>query len=123
MAMEDYFIECHKLETRTVSDGLGGYETVEIIGIGFMGLPVKKGETEQLVGALRGSEQVQYNFHCPVNVPLKKDDKISYEEYGVTRYLRLSSDVIKNTDKSMQTSWKSYNAESYIPTTILESGY
>lgn len=120
MAMQDYFIQCYKLETRTVADGLGGFETAEIIGIGFMGLPVKKGETEQLVGALRGSEQVQYNFHCPANVPLKKDDKIAYDEYGVRKYIRLSSDVIKNTDESMQTDWKSYNAESYIPPKLIE---
>ena len=119
MAMTDYFITCHKIERETASDGLGGYETVEKVGIEFMGLPVKKSETEQLVGALRGNEEVQYNFHCYANMPLKKDDVIMYEEYGVNKFLRLSSDVIKNTDLSFQTDWKSYNAESYVPNKIV----
>lgn len=119
MAMTDYFITCHKIEKEMASDGLGGYETVEKVGIEFQGLPVKKGETEQLVGALRGNEEVQYNFHCPYNIPLKKDDIIMYEEYGMSKFLRLSSDVIKNTDESLQTDWKSYNAESYIPSKLI----
>lgn len=119
MAMTDYFITCHKIEQETASDGLGGYEIVEKIGIEFQGLPVKKGETEQIVGALRGSEETQYNFHCYANMPLKKDDVIMYEEYGERRFLRLSSEVIKNTDESLQTDWKSYNAESYIPNKII----
>ena len=120
--MEDYFITCYKLETKTISDGLGGYETAENVGIDFQGLPVKKGEAEQLIGALRGNEQVQYNFHCGTEIPLKKDDKIMYVEKGEKRYIRLSSEAIINTDESTQTGWKSYNAESYTPTTILESG-
>ena len=101
MAMQDYFIPCYKLETKTVSDGLGGYETVEYIGIAFKGLPVKKGDTEQLVGALRGSAGTQFNFHCPSNVPLKKDDKIMYEEDGKNQYIRLSSEphIIEYADR------------------------
>ena len=72
MAMQDYFYTCHKLETKTVADGLGGYETVEYIGIEFMGLAVRRGVTEQLVGALRGNEEIQYTFHAPANVPLER---------------------------------------------------
>lgn len=120
MAMQDYFYPCHKLETKTVSDGLGGFETVEYVGIEFMGLAVQKGSNEQLIGALRGNEEVQYTFHCPVNIPLKKDDKVSYVEHGVTKYLRLSSEAVINTEQSAQTDWKSYNAESYTPTTIVQ---
>ena len=121
MAMQDYFYTCHKLETKTVADGLGGYETVEYIGIEFMGLAVRRGVTEQLVGALRGNEEIQYTFHAPANVPLEKDDKVSYEELGVTKYLRLTSSAHVNTERSMQTDWTSYDAESYIPTTIIKN--
>lgn len=120
MAMQDYFYPCHKLESKTVADGLGGYETVEYIGIEFQGLAVKKGSTEQLVGALRGNEEVQYIFHCGANVPLKKDDKVMYTEKGETKYLRLTSEADINAEQSMQTDWKSYSAESYIPTTIIK---
>lgn len=120
MAMQDYFYPCHKLESKTVSDGLGGYETVEYIGIEFMGLAVPKSTMEQLVGALRGSEQIQYNFHCGANVPLKKDDKVMFKMNGEDKYIRLSSEAIINTDQSQQTEWKSYEAESYIPTSIVQ---
>ena len=115
MAMSDYFYKCNKIESKIVSDGLGGFETVEYIGIEFDGLVVRKGSNEQLVGALRGSEQVQYTFHCPANVPLVKDDKIRYSVGGEYRYIRLSSDGILNAAQSDQTDWKTYNAESYIP--------
>ena len=119
MAMQDYFIPCYKLETKTVSDGLGGFETVEYVGIAFNGLPVKKGDTEQLVGALRGSAYTQYNFHCPSNVPLKKDDRIMYEEDGEKRYIRLSSEPHINTERSLQTEWKTYEAETYNPASLV----
>lgn len=120
MPMQDYFYPCYKLESKTVSDGLGGYETVEYIGIEFTGLAVKKGVTEQLVGALRGNEEVQYTFHCEANVPLKKDDKVMYEERGEKKYLRLSSEQDINAEQSQQTDWKSYSAESYVPTSIIQ---
>ena len=122
MAMSDYYLNCYKIETEVISDGFGGYETVEYKGVEFRGLPVKKGETEQLVGALRGQEEVQYTFHCPINIPLKKDDKVAYVENGVEKYIRLSSEEIINTEQSMQTDWKSYNAESYVPTNIITKG-
>lgn len=119
MAMQDYFYKCNKLESKVVADGLGGYETVEYVGIEFKGLVVRKNSSEQLVGALRGSEQVQYTFHCPTNIPLVKDDKIMYEENGVKKYIRLSSNEILNTEQSAQTDWKSYSAESYLPTSVV----
>lgn len=119
MPMKDYFYKCNKLESKVVSDGLGGFETVEYVGIEFDGLAVKKGTSEQLIGALRGSEQVQYTFHCPVNIPLAKDDKIMYEEKGVKKYLRLTSNQDLNAEQSGQTDWKSYAAESYTPTNIV----
>lgn len=122
MAMKDYFYDCYKLETRTVADGLGGYETVEYLGIKFNGLAVKKGESEQLIGALRGNEKIQYTFHCPSNVPLEKDNKVSYTEKGIVKYLRLTSSPIINTDNSQQTDWMSFDAESYTPTTIVSGG-
>ena len=74
MAMDDYFYLCNKLESVTVSDGLGGYKTVEYEGVEFKGLAVRKSSTEQLIGALRGQEEIQYTFHTYANVPLKKDD-------------------------------------------------
>lgn len=120
MSMQDYFYPCHKLETKTVVDGLGGYETVEYIGIEFQGLAVKRSTTEQLVGALRGNEEVQYTFHCEANFPLKKDDKVMYVEKGETKYLRITSEADINTENSMQTDWKSYSAESYTPTAIVQ---
>lgn len=122
MAMKDYFYDCQKLETRTVSDGLGGYETVEYLGITFKGLAVKKSTNEQLIGALRGQENLQYTFHCPSNIPLEKDNKVAFVENGVTKYLRLTSNAIINTERSQQTDWKSYDAESYNPTTIVSGG-
>lgn len=115
MAMDDYFYKCNKLENVTVSDGLGGYKTVEYEGIEFKGLAVRKSSTEQLIGALRGQEEIQYTFHTYANVPLKKDDKVKFMEGGVAKYIRLTSDEIINTEQSEQTDWKSYSAESYTP--------
>lgn len=115
MAMDDYFYKCNKLESVTVSDGLGGYKNVEYEGVEFKGLAVRKGSSEQLIGALRGNEEVQYTFHTYANVPLKKDDKIKFMEGGAARYIRLTSDEIINTEQSEQTDWKSYSAESYTP--------
>lgn len=120
MAMTDYFYPCHKLESKTVSDGLGGYETVEYVGIEFMGLAVRRGATEQLIGALRGNEETQYTFHTYANVPLEKDNKVMYEERGETKYIRLTSSAHVNTEESGQTEWTSYDAESYIPTSIVK---
>lgn len=115
MAMQDYFYPCNKIESQTVADGLGGYKTVDYVGISFEGLAVKRSQTEQLIGALRGKEQDVYTFHTYANIPLKKDDKVSYAENGITKYIRLTSDAIINTEKSTQTGWKSYDAESYTP--------
>ena len=115
MAMDDYFYKCNKLEGVTVSDGLGGYKNVEYEGVEFKGLAVRKSSTEQLIGALRGQEEIQYTFHTYANVPLKKDDKIKFMEGGAARYIRLTSDEIINTEQSEQTDWKSYSAESYTP--------
>src|SRR5699024_8077028 len=115
MAMDDYFYVCNKLESVTVSDGLGGFKTVEYEGIEFKGLAVRKSSTEQLIAALRGHEEIQYTFHTYANVPLKKDDKIKFMEGGVAKYIRLTSDEIINTEQSEQTDWKSYSAESYTP--------
>lgn len=115
MAMDDYFYKCNKLESVTVSDGLGGYKTIEYEGIEFKGLAVRKNSTEQLIGALRGQEEIQYTFHTYANVPLKKDDKVKFMEGGVAKYIRLTSDEVINTEQSQQTDWKSYSAESYTP--------
>lgn len=115
MAMDDYFYNCNKLESVTVSDGLGGFKTIEYEGVEFKGLAVRKSSTEQLIGALRGQEEIQYTFHTYANVPLKKDDKIKFTEGGAARYIRLTSDEIINTEQSEQTDWKSYSAESYTP--------
>ena len=115
MAMDDYFYKCNKLESVTVSDGLGGYKNVEYEGVEFKGPAVRKSSTEQLIGALRGQEEIQYTFHTYANVPLKEDDKIKFMEGGVARYIRLTSDEIINTEQSEQTDWKSYSAESYTP--------
>lgn len=119
MAMSDYFYKCNILESRVVSDGLGGFETVEYVGIEIMGLAVKGGVAEQAIGALRGGEEVQYTFHTYANVPLKKDDKIMFTEAGVTKYIGLTSNETINTERSDQTEWKSYSAESYVPTRIV----
>lgn len=119
MAMTDYFYPCHKLESKTVLDGLGGYETVEYIGVEFMGLAVRRGVTEQLIGALRGNEETQYTFHTYANVPLEKDNKVMYVERGETKYIRLTSSAHVNAEQSGQTEWTSYDAESYIPTSIV----
>ena len=99
----------------TVSDGLGGYKTVDYEGVECKGLAVRKSSAEQLIGALRGQEEVQYTFHTYANVPLKKDDKIKFMEGGAARYIRLTSDEIINTEQSEQTDWKSYSAESSTP--------
>lgn len=115
MAMDDYFYACNKLESVTVSDGLGGFKTVEYEGIEFKGLAVRKSSTEQLIGALRGQANEQYRFHTYANVPLKKDDKIKFMENGVAKYIRLTSDEQINTEQSEQTEWKTFLAESYTP--------
>ena len=117
MAMDDYFYQCTKMESVTVSDGLGGYKTVDYDGVEFKGLAVKKSNSEQLIGALRGSEETQYTFHTYANVPLKKDDKVKFMEGGVPKYIRLTSSEQLNTERSNQTDWKSYSAESYTPIT------
>lgn len=114
MAMQDYFITCYKIESQVVSDGLGGYETQEYVGINFKGLPVVKGSSEQLVGAVRGKEEKQYTFHTTDTMPLKKDDKVMFKTPdGNRQFIRLTSSPIFNTDKSTQTDWKTYDAESY----------
>ena len=113
--MDDYFYVCNKLESVTVSDGLGGFKTVEYEGVEFKGLAVRKGSSEQLIGALRGNEEVQYTFHTYANVPLKKDDKIKFIEGGQAKYIRLTSNEQVNTEQSEQTYWKTYSAESYTP--------
>lgn len=115
MAMDDYFYVCNKLESVTVSDGLGGFKTVEYEGVEFKGLAVQKGSSEQLIGALRGNEEVQYTFHTYANVPLKKDDKIKFIEGGQAKYIRLTSNEQVNTEQSEQTYWKTYSAENYTP--------
>ena len=115
MAMDDYFYKCNKLESVVVSDGLGGFKTVEYNGVEFKGLAVRKSSAEQLIGALRGQEEVQYTFHTYANVPLKKDDKIKFMEGGAPKYIRLTSEEQINTEQSEQTDWKSYSAESYTP--------
>lgn len=120
MAMTDYFYDCYKIEKMTVADGIGGYETVEYLGIDFKGLAVKKGSNEQLVGALRGSEKVQYSFHTFANIPLEKDDKVMYYENEKAMYIRLTSGAEINTGKSGQTGWKTYSAESYSPAGMVE---
>lgn len=114
MAMQDYFITCYKIESQVVSDGLGGYTTQEYVGINFKGLPVIKASSEQLVGAVRGKEEKQYTFHTTDTMPLKKDDKVLfYTPDGNRQMIRLTSSPIFNTEKSTQTEWKSYDAESY----------
>ena len=113
--MVDYFYVCNKLESVTVSDGLGGVKTVEYEGVEFKGLAVRKGSSEQLIGALRGNEEVQYTFHTYANVPLKKDDKIKFLEGGQSKYIRLTSNEQVNTEQSEQPYWKTYSAESYTP--------
>ena len=115
MAMDDYFYQCNKLESVTVSDGLGGYKTVEYDGVEFKGLAVRKSSAEQLIGALRGQANEQYTFHTYANVPLKKDDKVKFMEGGVAKYIRLTSDEQLNTEQSEQTDWKTFAAESYTP--------
>ena len=115
MAMDDYFYKCNKLESVTVSNGLGGFKTVEYDGVEFKGLAVRKSSAEQLIGALRGQEEIQYTFHTYANVPLKKDDKVKFMEGGVAKYIRLTSNEQVNTEQSEQTDWKSYSAESYTP--------
>ena len=115
MAMDDYFYACNKLESVTVSDGLGGYKTVEYDGVEFKGLAVRKNSAEQLIGALRGQANEQYTFHTYANVPLKKDDKVKFMEGGVAKYIRLTSDEQLNTEQSEQTDWKTFAAESYTP--------
>lgn len=119
MAMQDYWIDCNKVEQMTIGDGTGGYEVADTIGIGFKGLATQRGSSEQLIGALRGQENVQYAFTAPANLPLKKDDKITYVEGGVRKYIRLTSDAIINTDLSQQTDWRLYNAESYTPKLVV----
>lgn len=120
VGMTKYFDLCYILESRTVSDGLGGFETVEYVGTQIKGLATKSGVTEQVVGALRGSEQVQYTFYTYSNVPLKKDDKVMFTESGVTKYIRLTSNETLNEERSLQTEWKSYSAESYEPTRVIK---
>ena len=122
MAMNDYFYNCNKVQNRVVSDGLGGYETVLYIGIEFKGLAVQRGSTEQLIGALRGGENILYNFHTVVNMPLKQNDIIRFSEGGKDKYIRLTGDAVINTEQSEQTDWKTYPAESYTPTTVITTG-
>lgn len=116
MAMKDMFYNVEKLEVRTVSDGLGGYEKIFYRGITFSGLAVRKTGNEQVVGALRGKENVQYTFHAPSNFPIDKDDIIAFVEPGATkeRFIRISSSAIVNPTKSGQTDWKSYDAEEFV---------
>lgn len=120
MAMTDYFYNCIKLEAKTISDGLGGYDVVEYEGITFDGLAVKGGSQEQLIGALRGLQADSYTFHTYANIPLKKDDKVAYFENGAKKYIRLTTDKIVNAEQSLQTDWVSYNAESYVPTKVVQ---
>lgn len=118
--MQDYFYPCHKLESKMIADGFGGFEMAEYVGIEFRGLAVKRGSAEQLIGALRGKEQTQYTFHCPIEIPLEKSNKVMYNEKGVTKYIILTSSGEINTEKSTQTDWKTYSAERYTPTTIIK---
>ena len=122
MAMTDYFYKCNKVESRIVSDGLGGYETVLYIGIEFNGLAVQRGATEQLVGALRGGETILFNFHAIVGIPLKQNDIVCYEEGGERKFIRLTGNAIINSEQSEQTDWVTYPAESYTPTTVITTG-
>lgn len=122
MAMTDYFYDCNKVENRVVSDGLGGYETVLYVGIEFKGLAVQRSATEQLIGALRGGENKLYNFHSVIAMPLQQNDIVRFSEGGETKYLRLTGEAVINTDQSTQTDWKTYPAESYTPTTVINAG-
>ena len=119
MAVPDYYVYCQKLESKVIEDGLGGYETVEYLGISFKGLPTKRGSSEQLIGALRGKENIQYFFSAPVSIPLKKDDKIAYFENGIRKFIRLTDEGTQAPTQSLQKDWKVYGAEDYQPTTVL----
>lgn len=119
MAVKDYYVDCQKLESKVVEDGLGGFETVEYFGISFKGLPTKRGSSEQLIGALRGKESIQYFFSAPKTVPLNKDDKIAYFDNGKRKFIRLTDEGTEAPTQSLQNEWKVYGAEDYQPTTIL----
>ena len=124
MAMKDFFYDCEKLETRTVSDGLGGYEKVFYRGIVFKGLAVRKSGSEQIVGALRGEEKDQYTFHTAKTFPIAKDDVVAFTEPGSNeeRYIRITSNEIINTRESKQTDWTSYDAETFTPNKAILRG-
>lgn len=122
--MTDFFYDCRKIEKRTVSDGIGGYETAYYYGITFKGLATNLSSQEKIVGALRGKEQTQNIFYAEVNFPLQKDDIVSYVEptdpEQREKFVRLTSNAVVNPSESMQTDWKTYEAESYTPSMILE---
>lgn len=115
MSMTDYFSKLNKIEKHIVKDSVGGFVEQYYTGIDFQGLVVKKGTQEQLVGAVRGKVAEQYTLHTYANIPLQKDDIIAYVEVGKTKYIRISSDVHLNPDKSLQTEWGSFDAETYNP--------
>lgn len=124
MAMTDYFYQCRKVEKVTVSDGIGGYKVAYYYGINFNGLAVNLSTQEKIVGALSGKEQAQKRFHAEVNFPLQKDDIVSYVEptdpEQREQFLRLTSNSINNPIESQQEDWKTYEAETYTPSNILE---
>lgn len=89
MALQDYWHDCWVVERRIIADGLGGYETVESIGVQFRGLATKKSSQEQLIGAVRGNVNVQYNFSTVENMPIDKDSTIMFID-RLTRKKRIS---------------------------------
>lgn len=123
MAMEDFFRSCNKLTVVMESDKMGGRKIIEerVDKETFGGLAVRKSSGSQIIGAERGYETEQFNFHCFANVALDKDDKIRYtSEDGSYKYLRLTSSAHLNSTRSMQTHWKTYSAETYLPVNIKE---
>lgn len=123
MAMEDYFQKCNKLIVIKYDDGMGGVKILheKVDGNSFMGLAVRRSNSEQIIGSLRGYETEMFNFHCDASVKLEKDDKVRYTDVdGSYKYLRLTSSQILNTPLSNQTGWKTYTAETYLPVNIEE---
>nr|DAR01547.1 MAG TPA: head closure knob [Caudoviricetes sp.] len=121
MALQDYWHDCWVVERRIIADGLGGYETVESIGVQFRGLATKKSSQEQLIGAVRGNINAQYNFSTVENMPIDKDSTIMFID-RLTRkktYLRLTSDGVTAPDTSSQRAWKVFDAESYVPVKVV----
>lgn len=92
--LKDYYKDIYFLEVSRTPDGFGGWSYTWTVGASFKGLVTLSSDTVQNTEALRGNLKKQYNVSAPIGTPLKKGDKIKFDENGETEYAEITNDGV-----------------------------